>query len=77
MKVSLQNTAWQPFIMQKYTGAIISQIFKSFRVSEAILGVRSINIINLGHYIGGNNRLYNVKHIIYDLFLDFTAGYSG
>ena len=63
--------------MQKYTGAIISQIFKSFRVSEAILGVRSINIINLGHYIGGNNRLYNVKHIIYDLFLDFTAGYSG
>ena len=63
--------------MQKCTGPIISQIFKSFRVSEAILGVRSINIINLGHYISENIRLYNAKHIIYDSMIKNTAKYAG
>ena len=67
----------QLFCNNKFTLAIISQIFKSFRVSEAILGVRSINIINLGHYIGGNNRLYNAKHIIYDSLIKYTAKYAG
>ena len=77
INICLKKLVCNIFTIQNYAVPIVSQIFKSVRVSEATLGVRSINIINLGHYIGGNNRLYNVKHIIYDLFLDATAGYSG
>ena len=77
INICLKKLVCSIFTIQNYAVPIVSQIFKSVRVSEAILGVRSINIINLGHYIGGNNRLYNAKHIIYDLFLDSTEGYSG
>ena len=77
INICLKKLLCSIFTIRNWAAPIVSQIFKSVRVSEAILGVRSINIINLGHYIGGNNRLYNAKHIIYDSLIKYTAKYAG
>ena len=77
INICLKKLVCNIFTIQNYAVPIVSQIFKSVRVSEATLGVRSINIINLGHYISENIRLYNAKHIIYDSMIKNTAKYAG